>query len=166
MPRRKRVLIPPSEKAAQSAEAKEKPATPRTTQKRGTAGRAGKAGTRRGKYNAAGERIDGIFFHSKAEGQRYIQLKELVKYGAIERLELQPSFECTVKNKKITTYRADFRYQVLDDRGYAIKEVVEDVKGMITDVYKIKKKLVEACFEMEIIEIPAKDVLKWANKIP
>jgi hypothetical protein len=50
---------------------------------------------------------------------------------------------------------------VIDDRGQTIKTVVEDVKGMVTDIYKIKKKLVEACYDVKIIEIPAKDVAKW-----
>jgi hypothetical protein len=152
-------------KSAESAETVDSPASPRTTRKRGTAGRAGKAGTRKGKYNAAGERIDGIFFHSKAEGVRYLQLKAMQEQGKIENLTLQPPYECVVKNQKITTYRADFKYLVVDDRGYAIKVVVEDVKGMLTDIYKLKKKLVEACYDIKILEIPAKDVEKWDGRL-
>jgi hypothetical protein len=160
MPRKKPILNP-SSKSAKSVVTPETPASPPTTRKRGTAGRVGKAGARRGKYNAAGERIDGIFFHSKAEGVRYLQLKAMQERGEIESLILQPSYECVVKNQKITTYRSDFKYDVIDDRGHTIKTVVEDVKGMVTDIYKIKKKLVEACFDVKIIEIPAKDVAKW-----
>jgi hypothetical protein len=160
MPRRKSILNP-SSKSAKSVVTPETPASPPTTRKRGTAGRAGKAGTRRGKYNAAGERVDGIFFHSKAESVRYLQLKAMQEQGEIDSLILQPSYECVVKNHKITTYRSDFKYCVIDDRGQTIKTVVEDVKGMVTDIYKIKKKLVEACFDVKIIEIPAKDIAKW-----
>lgn len=160
MPRRKSILNP-SSKSAKSVVTPETPASPPTTRKRGTAGRAGKAGTRKGKYNAAGERVDGIFFHSKAESVRYLQLKAMQERGEIDSLILQPSYECVVKNHKITTYRSDFKYCVIDDRGQTIKTVVEDVKGMVTDIYKIKKKLVEACFDVKIIEIPAKDIAKW-----
>jgi hypothetical protein len=160
MPRRKSILNPLS-KSAESVVTPETPASPPTTRKRGTAGRAGKVGTRRGKYNAAGERVDGIFFHSKAESVRYLQLKAMQERGEIDSLILQPSYECVVKNHKITTYRSDFKYCVIDDRGQTIKTVVEDVKGMVTDIYKIKKKLVEACFDVKIIEIPAKDIAKW-----
>lgn len=165
MPRVKRTSSD-STNTAQSAEARPTRTTRRTTAKRGTDGRAKKTSTRKGKYNAAGERIDGIFFHSKSEGQRYLQLKKLESEGLIEQLELQPAFPCTVANKKITTYCADFRYRVVDDRGYTTKIVIEDVKGMMTDIYKLKKKLVEACYKIEIVEIPAKDILKWENKIP
>jgi hypothetical protein len=160
MPRKKPILNP-SSKSAKSVVTPETPASPPTTQKRGTAGRVGKVGTRRGKYNAAGERVDGIFFHSKAESVRYLQLKAMQERGEIESLILQPSYECVVKNHKITTYRSDFKYCVIDDRGQTTKTVIEDVKGMVTDIYKIKKKLVEACFDVKIIEIPAKDVAKW-----
>lgn len=164
MPRRK-ASENPSTKSVTSAETTDLPVSPRTTRKRGTAGRAGKAGTRKGKYNAAGERIDGIFFHSRAEGERYLQLKALQEQGEIENLKLQPSYECVVKNQKITTYRADFKYDVIDDRGHTIKAVVEDVKGMLTDIYKLKKKLVEACYDIKILEIPAKDVSKWEGRV-
>ena len=164
MPRKKPTLNP-SSKSAKSAVTPEIPASPQTLRKRGTAGRAGKVGVRKGKYNAAGERIDGIFFHSKAEGIRYLQLKAMQERGEIENLILQPPYECVVRNQKITTYRSDFKYCVIDDRGHTIKTVVEDVKGMITEVYKIKKKLVEACFDIKIIEIPAKDVAKWEGVI-
>lgn len=164
MPRRK-ASENLSIKSAMSVETKETPASLRTTRKRGTAGRVGKAGTRKGKYNAAGERIDGIFFHSKAEGERYLQLKVLQEQGEIENLKLQPPYECIVKNQKITTYRADFKYDVIDDRGHIIKSVIEDVKGMITDIYKLKKKLVEACYDIKILEIPAKDIPKWEGRV-
>jgi hypothetical protein len=120
-----------------------------------------KAPSRKGKYNAAGLRIDGIFFHSKAEGERYVQLKALLADGTIERLMLQPSFDCVVNNSKVCQYRADFEYDIVDERGSVIRTVIEDVKGMRTDIYKIKKKLVEACFGMRILEIPSRDVSKW-----
>jgi len=152
-----------SKKSAKPA-GRKKPASPRTSSKRGTAGSAGKKSTRQGKYNASGLRIDGIFFHSKAEGERYEQLKRLVDSGAIDGLRLQPPFDCTVNNRKICIYKADFQYDIIDDRGSVIRTVIEDVKGMITDIYKIKKKLVEACFDVKILEIPSKEVGKWENK--
>jgi hypothetical protein len=52
-----------------------------------------------------------------------------------------------VQGKLICTYVADFKYL---ENG---KEVVEDVKGFKTPVYKLKKKLVEAIYGIEIIEI-------------
>lgn len=95
------------------------------------------------KYHAKKTAVDGITFDSKKEAMRYKELKELQRVGKIDRLELQPRFELQEsfkhKGKPIRKieYVADFKY--LD---IALgKWVVEDVKGMKTDVYKLKKKL-------------------------
>ena len=87
--------------------------------------------------------IDGIKFDSIAEGSRYKELKLLERAGEISNLELQPKFllqEGFKKNGK--TYRkieyiADFMYE---EKGQV---VVEDSKGMETDVFKLKHKLFE-----------------------
>jgi hypothetical protein len=127
--------------------------------------RGGKPG-RQGKYNAKGEHIDGHWFASQAEGVRYKQLLRLAEQEKIERIELQPSFPLAVNGKHVATYRADFRYAVLDETGRTVKVVVEDVKGMVTDVYVMKKKLVEAIYTIEINEIPSKSVGQWEGRTP
>jgi hypothetical protein len=93
------------------------------------------------KYNAKKTVIDGITFDSKKEAMRYEHLKNLERVGKIDRLVLQPrytlqdKFECAdgEKLRKIE-YVADFEYE---EDGVVI---VEDVKGMKTDVYKLKRK--------------------------
>lgn len=98
---------------------------------------------RRNKYNAKKIKIDGHTFDSKREAQRYCELKLFLKAGEIRNLVLQPRFllqdeffdKNGVKHKKIE-YVADFLY--IDNDG---KAIVEDVKGVLTDVYKIKKKM-------------------------
>ena len=122
--------------------------------------------TRRGKYNANGQRIDGHWFASQSEAKRYEQLKRLVEAGKIENLELQPSYPVIHLGHPITTYRADFRYLIMDEIGRVQSLVVEDVKGMITDVYHIKKKLVEAQYQLKINEIPAREIDKWEGRTP
>ena len=102
---------------------------------------------RKNKFNAKKTEIDGIVFASKAEAKRYTELKLLEKANVISDLRLQPKFDCVVNGKKICTYRADFDYYEAD------KYVCEDVKGFKTPVYRLKKKLVEALFEVIIIEI-------------
>lgn len=124
------------------------------------------APSRRGKYNAQGEHVDGHWFASGAEAKRYLQLVAMAEQEKISRLELQPSYQIMVKGKHIANYRADFRYAVLADNGSISGIVVEDVKGMVTDVYTMKKKLVEALYELEINEIPAGKVEHWDNKLP
>ena len=99
------------------------------------------------KYRARKTEIDGIKFDSKKEAKRYIALRELEKKGNIEKLMLQPRFllqEGFRKNGK--TYRkieyvADFMYE---QDG---KLIIEDVKGIKTDVYKLKQKLFEKKYQ-------------------
>jgi len=144
------------------------PGIPVTTVRRGSAkgATASATPTRSGKYNAKGRRIDGIWFASEAEAIRYMQLKEMQDKGLIDKLTTQVNFRCIVSGKLICTYRADFQYMLLDERGNSVDRVVEDVKGMITDVYRIKKKLVEAVFSFEIKEIPSKSLRAFKHLLP
>ena len=102
---------------------------------------------KRHKYNAVKTTLDGIIFASKAEAKRYAELKLLAQAGVISNLSLQPRYDCVVADVKICTYVADFMYL---EQG---KQVVEDVKGVKTPVYKLKKKLVEAIHNIKITEI-------------
>jgi hypothetical protein len=99
------------------------------------------------KYGARKTEVDGITFDSAKEAKRYGELKLLERAGEIAELELQPKYDLTVKGQKVCTYKADFRYF---EHGC---EVVEDVKGMRTPVYRLKKKLMKACHGIEIREV-------------
>lgn len=107
--------------------------------------------TRPSKYGAVRTEIDGITFASKAEAKRYGELKLLASGKVIEGLVLQPSFELIVNGAKIGVYRADFQYWD-NEQGC---RVVEDVKGMKTPVYRLKKKLMHALHGIEIVEVAA-----------
>lgn len=107
------------------------------------------------KYKNKKTQVDMYIFDSAKEAQRYRELKLLERAKEISNLELQPRFllqESFRKNGK--TYRkieyvADFRY---NENG---KTIVEDVKGLQTDVFKIKHKLFEKKYpelELRIIE--------------
>ncbi|UWG68375.1 MAG: Protein of unknown function (DUF1064) [Bacteriophage sp.] len=93
------------------------------------------------KYNAKKTVVDGITFDSKREADRYLVLKGMEEEGAIDglrrqvRYELIPAFDVDGRHYRPVFYVADFVY--VEDG----KEVVEDVKGMITDVYRLKSKL-------------------------
>lgn len=97
---------------------------------------------RRHKYGARKTVIDNIAFDSKAEAQRYQQLKLLKRSGAIKDFQLQPEFVIyegfTREGKKYRpiVYRGDFLVTYPDGR-----QVVEDVKGAQTEAYKLKKKM-------------------------
>lgn len=93
------------------------------------------------KYRNKKTVIDGIRFDSKREAERYSELKLMEKANMISGLQLQPVFELQAKFKhngkteRAITYIADFQYV---QNG---KTVVEDVKGMKTDVFNIKRKM-------------------------
>ena len=99
--------------------------------------------------------VDDYIFDSIQESKRYKELKLLLRAGQIQNLELQPHFllqEGFKKNNKIyrkIEYIADFKYI---ENG---KTIVEDVKGIQTDVFKIKHKLFEKIYpdlELRIIK--------------
>jgi len=101
------------------------------------------------KYNNKKIIYNGIKFDSKKEYQRYLELSLLERAGHIKDLRLQVKFELIPKCKgeRATTYIADFVYI---ENG---QQVVEDVKGMKTEVYKIKKKLMNWVHDIQIREI-------------
>jgi hypothetical protein len=118
----------------------------------------------RSKYGAIATTVDGIRFASKAEARRYAELKLLEKAGKISRLRLQQRFELIAPKTNlrgnvsdmervivIGHYVADFCYDALSVQ--ATQFVVEDVKGMLTPMYRWKKKHFEAQYGLSISEI-------------
>ena len=104
------------------------------------------------KYGNRKTTVDGITFDSKAEAERYKELKRLELIGAIQCLELQKTYRLCKgrwKNGKpfSISYRADFVY-ILDG-----DIIVEDVKGFRTEAYKLKKKLMRVVYGIEITEV-------------
>ncbi len=96
------------------------------------------------RYNKFGNKktvIDGYTFDSIKESKRFIELRLLARQGLISDLTLQPvyllqnAYKRDGKKIREINYVADFRYK----QNGAI--VCEDVKGHLTDVYKLKKKM-------------------------
>lgn len=102
---------------------------------------------RRAKFGNKKTVVDGIKFDSKAEATRYSTLKILQAAGVVTELQLQVPYILTVNGMKVCKYVADFVYRI-DGRT-----VVEDVKGVRTPEYKLKRKLMLAVFGIEIQEI-------------
>lgn len=106
------------------------------------------------KYHAKKTVVDGITFDSKREADRYIFLKGMEEDGTIGdlrrqvRYELVPAFDVDGRHYRPVFYVADFVY-VDKETG---KTVVEDVKGMRTDVYRLKSKLFARRYGMSIKE--------------
>lgn len=109
----------------------------------------------RSKYHAKPTIVDGIRFASKAEARRYQELKMLEKAGRIRNLKLQPKFPLVFSASRrvvnVGSYIADFWYLEVD--GGVERPVLEDVKGVKTPVYRLKKKMVEAIYGITITEV-------------
>lgn len=93
------------------------------------------------------ECANGHTHDSKLEAGRCDQLHEMEENGEIMRLELQPKFPVWINGEKVCTYIADFAWFVSDCR------VIEDVKGMATPIFNLKKKLVEASHPGTVITL-------------
>ena len=112
------------------------------------------------KYRNKKTIINGITFDSKREAERYKQLIFLEEIGKIKNLQtqvayiLQEGFTLGKKKYREIKYIADFVYQQKNDKADVElwEEVVEDCKGMRTEVYKIKKKMFMNKYQVEIKE--------------
>lgn len=124
----------------------------------------GKKPSKASKYHAEKDERNGIKFDSKKEARRYDELMLMLKAGKIRRLRLQPEFTLqeayiTPEGERIRAirYRADFSYERdagPDTYGYSHwLKVVEDVKGVRTSDYKIKRKAFRARYGYDITEI-------------
>ena len=104
------------------------------------------------KYRNVKTVVDGITFDSAKEARRYGELKLLERSGRISGLEVQPAFRIVVNDCLICTYKADFRY-VTDTPHASGVVVTEDVKGLQTPVYRLKKKLMLAVHGISVVEV-------------
>lgn len=113
---------------------------------------------RSAKYKNVRTEVNGIRFDSQAEARRYLQLRLLLQDGAISDLRLQVKFELVpsvrfLGSRRLTPavrYVADFVYDGPDG-----VQVVEDVKGMVTPVYRLKRHLMKHIHNIDITEIRA-----------
>jgi hypothetical protein len=112
---------------------------------------AGLAGRIRAtKYNNKPTESQGKTFASKKEARRYDQLLLLEKNGEVRGIKCQQEYRLEVNGHLVCKYRADFTYEEL--RRHEWHFVVEDVKGFQTAVYRLKKKLMVAVFDIEVRE--------------
>ena len=87
---------------------------------------------------------------SKGEAKRCDELHLLQRAGIIKLLEREIAYPVFINGIKVFTYRCDFRYFTDDEC------VVEDFKGALTPIYRLKKKCVEAHYPgVKIVEVRA-----------
>ena len=96
----------------------------------------------RSKYHNRKTTIDGVEFASQKEARRFCELRLLERAGAVTDLRRQVKFELIPAQRidgkvaeRACSYVADFVYM---ENG---QQVVEDAKGMRTQEYRLKRKL-------------------------
>ena len=110
---------------------------------------------KKSKYNNIRVQYNDKWFDSKKEMRRYQQLELLQRAGKIKNLccqvtyNLLPTTRIGGQTQRKTTYIADFVYWDIEKDC----EVIEDAKGMRTDVYKIKRKLMMVRHGIEVVEV-------------
>lgn len=110
---------------------------------------------RRSKYNARKVMVNGIRFDSKREAERWQKLRTMEWAGLISDLKRQVPFQLLPSQRgedgkvveRGVKYIADFAY--IQDG----KQVVEDAKGVKTDAYKIKRKLMLKVHGIRVQEV-------------
>jgi len=104
------------------------------------------------KYRNQRITVDGEIFDSKKEFQRYQELRMLERAGKISGLRRQVAFELAPavvigkRKRPALRYISDFVYQ---ENG---EQVVEDVKGIRTEGYRIKRHLMATVHGIAIKE--------------
>ena len=97
--------------------------------------------------NAKKVKLDGILFDSIAESKRYEELKILQLAGGISDLKVHPRYPIFINQTKVCEYEGDFSYF----EPNSPLEICEDVKGLRTDVYKLKIRIARASYR-DIVE--------------
>lgn len=106
---------------------------------------------RKSKYGNRKPIINGIKFDSKAEADYYFIAKTYAKDNGLEmrmqeQFELVPKFRLDGKAYRAITYKPDFTFY---DNDKLVKVV--DVKGMQTQVFKIKAKMFCSKYQIPLI---------------
>lgn len=110
----------------------------------------------RSKYGNKPTISNGIKFQSKKEARYYNFLLALQEQGKIHSLRCQVPFSFTINGEamrnpdtnRVIKYIADFEYFTSEG-----ERKIVDVKGFKTDVYKLKKALMLAVYNILIEEV-------------
>lgn len=109
------------------------------------------------KYRAVATVVDGIRFDSRKEVRRYRELRLLEMVGEVKSLRVHEHIELFAASPQgqaayLGDYIVDFSYIDVEKKT----RIYEDVKSVITrknPVYRLKKKLAEACHGIRIVEV-------------
>lgn len=108
------------------------------------------------KYGARKAEYNGMTFDSQKEADHASSLDLLRRATSdserVVEVEYQVPYEIVIKGKKCFKYYADFRVTYADGR-VEVQDVKGYKKGQAYQMFRLKKKCVEAEYGIEIIEI-------------
>ena len=104
--------------------------------------------TKKNKFNAKSSVYNGTYYHSQAEAGYAKTLDTLIKGGKVIKWERQIPIDLIVNDIKICRYYCDFKVWWTDGRI-----TLEEVKGYETDIYRFKRRLLEAVYLKEHPEL-------------
>lgn len=107
----------------------------------------------RSKYGNTRTRVGELAFDSKAEAAEWVKLSALARKGVIRNLTRQVSYLLTVNGVDVCTYRSDFEWDEVEGTTPEMRHVVSDKKGYRTREYLIKKRLMKACYGIDVREL-------------
>jgi hypothetical protein len=112
--------------------------------------------TKRNKFNAKKVCLDGFTFDSIKESQFYKELLLLKNANEpcekVVHIEVHPRLNVKVKGKLVFFYKADFLVTYADGikKWFDVKGLK---KGSAYQYFKLKKNIIEAIYDIKIIEI-------------
>lgn len=111
----------------------------------------GRAGASGNKYGAVKTACDcGRVHDSKKEAARCGVLRQRADAGDISNLEHQPRYDLVVNGQKIGRYTGDFRY--VENGQITVEDTKSEATRKARD-YPLRKKLLRACFGIELREV-------------
>lgn len=96
------------------------------------------------KFRAIPTELDGIKFASRKEAKRYRELRLLEKSGELLFFLRQVPFHLPANVKYVCDFLCFWKDETV---------TIEDVKGIKTSLYILKKKQVEATYPVKIMEV-------------
>lgn len=113
----------------------------------------GQPKAKKSKYRNRKMEMDGIVFDSEKEARFYSIYKLLKKKGEVKDFSRQVKFPITVNGIHIANYFLDFQVEYADGRIEYVDVKAKDKetqKWITTDVFQLKKKLVQAQYGITI----------------
>ena len=102
------------------------------------------------KYNNQPVEVGGERFDSQKEYRHHMILMRRQGAGEIRNLQHEPPYQVVINGQLICTIKPDHVFEEKTENGWKLRVVDTKSSATITPLFKIKKKMFEATFEIEL----------------